>query len=114
MWECACGIENNDVQRKCNGCGWTKEQSDKYKEESKNPVVLDPDIEIRCPHCGSNQISVNKKGFGLGKAVGGALLLGPLGLMGGFVGQNKMLFSCLKCAGTWRLVKNVNGVSIQK
>ena len=39
--------------------------------------------EIRCPKCGSTQITAGNKGFGLGKAAEGGLLLGPVGLLGG-------------------------------
>ena len=41
--------------------------------------------EIKCPKCGSNQITAGNKGFGLGKAAAGGLLLGPAGLLGGLV-----------------------------
>lgn len=51
----------------------------------------------RCPKCGSTNVTVHKKGFGLGKAAAGGLLLGPVGLLGGLVGSNKMKITCLKC-----------------
>lgn len=57
--------------------------------------------EVRCPLCRSNQISVSKKGFGVGKAAVGALLLGPLGLAGGMLGSRKVFLSCLKCGHQW-------------
>lgn len=53
--------------------------------------------EIKCPKCGSTQLTANKKGFGLGKAAAGGLLLGPLGLAGGLLGSNKVMITCLKC-----------------
>ena len=58
--------------------------------------------EITCPKCGSNQITANKKGFGLGKAVGGAILLGPIGLLGGAIGSRKIMLTCLNCGKQWR------------
>jgi RNA polymerase subunit RPABC4/transcription elongation factor Spt4 len=40
---------------------------------------------IKCPKCGSTQLTANTKGFGVGKAAVGGLLLGPVGLLGGFI-----------------------------
>lgn len=57
---------------------------------------------IRCPRCGSTQLTANKKGFGLGKAAAGGLLLGPVGLLGGFLGSSKIKITCLKCGYTWK------------
>lgn len=31
---------------------------------------------LYCPYCGSTQLAVNKKGFGVGKALTGAILMG--------------------------------------
>lgn len=58
--------------------------------------------EIKCPECGSNQITASKKGFGLGKAAAGGLLLGPVGLLGGAIGSGKVKITCLKCGHEWK------------
>lgn len=50
---------------------------------------------VRCPRCRSTQLTANKKGFGLGKAAAGGLLLGPVGLLGGFLGSGKVKITCL-------------------
>lgn len=45
---------------------------------------------IRCPKCKSTNIQVlgnDKKGFSIGKAVGGAILTGGIGLLAGFAGK---------------------------
>lgn len=55
----------------------------------------------KCPKCGSTSIQVVKKGFGLGKAAAGAVLLGPVGLLGGVIGSNKTLRVCLNCNHKW-------------
>lgn len=57
--------------------------------------------EIVCPKCGSNQITAQNKGFGLGKAAVGGLILGPVGLLGGLVGSKKVNIVCLKCGYKW-------------
>ena len=57
---------------------------------------------LSCPDCGSTQLTANKKGFGLGKAAVGGLLLGPLGLLGGAIGKNKIRITCLKCGHSWK------------
>lgn len=51
----------------------------------------------KCPWCGSTSLSGNKKGFGIGKAVIGAALVGPIGLVAGNVGAKKVQVTCLKC-----------------
>ena len=53
--------------------------------------------EIRCPKCGSNQITADKKGFSGTKAVAGALLTGGIGLLAGTLGSNKVKITCLSC-----------------
>jgi len=57
---------------------------------------------IKCPQCGSTQITGTKKGYSGGKAVGGALLLGPLGLLVGLHGSKKIMITCLNCGHQWK------------
>lgn len=54
-----------------------------------------------CPCCGKTNIQAVKKGFGLGKAAVGGLLLGPVGLLGGAIGANNIQFVCLSCGHKW-------------
>ena len=56
---------------------------------------------VTCPNCGSSQITAQKKGFGGGCACCGALLFGPLGLLCGLQGANKVIITCLKCGHQW-------------
>ena len=45
---------------------------------------------IKCPKCRSVNVQVlgnDRKGFSVGKAVGGALLTGGVGLLAGFAGK---------------------------
>lgn len=57
--------------------------------------------ELRCPKCSSNQVTVQNKGFGVGKAAIGAVALGPVGLIGGLIGSKKVKLTCLKCGYKW-------------
>lgn len=59
----------------------------------------------KCPMCGEKkmwkQVSKSKKGFSVGKAaVGGIVLgpiLGPVGLVGGALGKKHVHYMCGKC-----------------
>jgi len=84
----------------CGNCG-TK------KSVSSQPVSLKEKKEeqIKCPYCGSTQLTANKKGFGLGKAAVGGLLTGGIGLLGGFIGSGKVKITCLKCGNSWKAGK---------
>lgn len=56
---------------------------------------------LYCPNCGSSQLVANKKGFGAGKALTGAVLTGGVGLLAGFIGSGKVKVTCLKCGCKW-------------
>lgn len=64
-------------------------------------TITEESNEVVCPKCHSKQIATNRKGFGLGKAVVGGVLLGPVGLLGGFIGSGKVKITCIKCGHTW-------------
>lgn len=56
---------------------------------------------IKCPHCSSKEVQFmqqNKKGFSVGKAVGGAVLTGGIGTLAGFAGKKgKKQWHCQEC-----------------
>ncbi|KQM51515.1 hypothetical protein ASE55_19745 [Chryseobacterium sp. Leaf201] len=56
---------------------------------------------IICPKCNSEQITLQKKGFGFGKAIAGIFIAGPLGLLAGTLGANKIQVHCLNCGNKW-------------
>ncbi len=66
--------------------------------------------EIKCPKCGSTQLTANKKGFSGTKAVGGAILTGGIGLLAGTIGSNKINITCLACGNQFRPGGDLEGV----
>lgn len=56
---------------------------------------------IKCPHCNSKNVQFmqqNKKGFSVGKAVGGAVLTGGIGTLAGFAGKKgEKQWHCQEC-----------------
>ena len=59
------------------------------------------DDTLRCPRCSSAHVQGARRGFGAGKAVGGGLLLGPVGLLAGFLGSKRVELACLNCGAQW-------------
>lgn len=59
--------------------------------------------QAKCPRCGSTSLSGGKQGFGVGKAVAGAVLLGGVGLLAGGIGANKTVVTCMNCGYKFKL-----------
>lgn len=56
-----------------------------------------------CPICGRGLLRLvgeRTGGFSGGKAAAGAVLLGPIGLLGGALGKKKKTYLCDKCGYT--------------
>lgn len=55
----------------------------------------------KCPMCGERVnwklVDTANKGFSVSKAAVGAVLLGPVGLVGGALGKKKRYYYCGKC-----------------
>ena len=91
--------------------GYTKEQIDiayykkqiELKEEELELQRQQMMAQAKCPKCGSTSLSVDKKGFGYGKAAIGTVLIGPVGLLAGGIGANKQMCTCLNCKNTFKL-----------
>ena len=64
-----------------------------------------PAAALACPKCRSTQLTAGHQGFGLGKAAVGGVLLGGVGLLGGFFGAGKVKITCMQCGHAWRAGK---------
>lgn len=76
---------------------------------TESPAIISnekTDAPLKCPKCGSQQLHAGGKGFGLGKAAAGAVLLGPVGLLGGLLGSKKIMITCLSCGHKWQAGKS--------
>ena len=62
---------------------------------------------MKCPYCDSENIHIEKQGFGFGKSLIGGVLLGPLGLFCGAINKNKLICTCLKCARSFTVDEGV-------
>ncbi|WP_300259441.1 TM2 domain-containing protein [Clostridium sp.] len=88
---CNCYIKNNN--------NTINTYDDNGHMQSNNDVV-------RCPRCGSTQLTANKKGFSLVKGVVGACLVNPItGVATGMLGKNKIVVTCLKCGKQFKAGK---------
>jgi len=77
--------------------------SDPRKIVLPSPIRTDEerDPPVRCPECGSAQVTANPDGFNTGAALVGAAVAGPIGLMLGS-GYGKVTITCLKCGTKFR------------
>ncbi|MEK4509482.1 hypothetical protein [Paenibacillus sp. FSL K6-2524] len=114
-------VSKNDCEESLNGYSINSVVSCRCGNSSTEIKVLDKGNEtisvnimtnnveeedlIKCPKCKSTQITAGNKGFGLGKAAVGGLILGPVGLLGGIVGSKKVKITCLKCGHNWEAGK---------
>lgn len=64
-----------------------------------------PGLRIQCPKCSSQHITISKKGFHVGQAAAGGIVLGLVGLAAGMIGSKDYEFVCLGCNHKWGLSK---------
>lgn len=99
------------------------EEKKKEKQLTKKERVLDEVQSIQkktvsykkmaaCPNCGNTDIQFlgnNKKGFSVGKAIGGAALTGGIGTLAGFAGKKgkKDSWHCSQCGHLFRLKSRI-------
>lgn len=89
-----------------------KEEKARIKAEKKahaQAVIQQLQKEkMKCPRCGSKNIQLagkHRKGFSVGKAVGGAVLTGGIGALAGFAGKQtkKSDWVCLDCGKSFTI-----------
>jgi DNA-directed RNA polymerase subunit M/transcription elongation factor TFIIS len=80
-------------------------QASPAPSEARLKPATSVDDAVRCPKCGSTSVTASKSGFSGGKGCLGALLFGPLGVLCGSCGGNKMFSVCMKCGHKWRIGK---------
>lgn len=88
-------------------------QAEKEKLKAEKQAMQDLKVyaqknKFKCPNCGSKNIQalgIHKKGFSVGKAVGGAVLTGGVGALAGFAGKKtkKTDFVCNECGRRFTL-----------
>ncbi len=115
-----CGKANPDSAKFCRACGaplatrdlrsraTSAEQKGEEKKtfgrmESQDIAKAQAPEEstLRCPNCGSTNVYVHKRGYYAGRGCCGALACGPLGLLLGQVGAQKIMKTCLNCNKSW-------------
>lgn len=80
----------------------------RYQQEQREIKLAAVRNVPHCPNCLSTQIqplAQHRKGFSVGKAVGGAVLTGGIGTLAGFAGKNtkKVDWVCLKCGNSFTM-----------
>ncbi len=81
---------------KCPSCGTTNPHT---PNPHTPPKEEDP---IKCPKCGSAQLTANKQGYGWKKGLGVAVCTVGIGALAGFINSNKVWITCLKCGHRWK------------
>lgn len=96
-----CNKEISDKAAACPHCGNPMSNVVIPKSDSPAHEVDDKEY-IFCPKCLSTHIHSEQKGFSGGKALVGALTVGPLGLLAGTIGSKKVNMTCLKCGNRFK------------
>ena len=86
----------------CPNCGAALPPDDTPVQPPR-PVVTRQPGGICCPKCRTYHVQVKKRGFGWIGAIVGFLLFPPFGLLFGFIGQNKRVFTCNTCFYRWKV-----------
>ncbi len=91
-----CNREISNKAAACPHCG--NPMNNAVISNSDSPAYEVDDKEyIFCPKCLSTHIHSEQKGFSGGKALVGAVIAGPLGLLAGTIGSKKVKLTCQKC-----------------
>lgn len=91
-----CNKEVSDKATACPHCG-NPMNSVVIPKSDLAAHEVDKKEYIFCPKCLSTHVHSEQKGFSGGKALVGAVIAGPLGLLAGTIGSKKVKFTCQKC-----------------
>lgn len=69
--------------------------------KSQNEIDDYNAIGISCPECGSQNIQTDEKGFDVGEAIVGKILLGPIGILLGAMESDETVYKCRACGYEW-------------
>lgn len=84
----------------CKSCGKKVAELSAVCPDCGEPL---PGLRIKCPKCSSSHINISKKGFDVGQAAAGGILVGTVGLAAGMIGSKDCEFVCLGCNHRWGL-----------
>lgn len=86
--------------------------------EAQNKSEMNSNPDHKCIHCGSRDLvySEQAQGFGAGKAIAGAVVFGPLGLVAGAINKNKMhvIVRCNSCLQTFTAAEMLEPERLKK
>lgn len=99
---------NSQSQGNNSAQAYGSSSSQSYGQNNTPSYSQSPDQGMGCPTCHSTQVTAGKKGFGVGKALLGGVMLGPVGILAGFIGSKNMEFVCLSCKTRWNAASNTN------
>jgi len=71
-------------------------------QKNERKKEMDEKGEAYCPKCLSTSLSTQKKGGSIAKGLVGGALLGPVGLLTGGIGRNKVDVVCMKCGNKFK------------
>ena len=75
---------------------------DKLEQDKQKKQEMDEQGIPYCPKCLSTSLRADKKGGSIVKGLVGGAVLGPVGLLAGGIGRNKIDLNCLKCGNKFR------------
>ncbi len=75
---------------------------DKMEQDKQRKKEMDEQGIPYCPKCLSTSLRDDKKGGSIIKGLVGGAIVGPVGLLAGGIGRNKIVLNCLKCGHKFR------------
>ena len=67
----------------------------------REDLIMENEIQVRCPECGSSQIAPVRKNYDMGCGCLGLLLFGWIGLLLGLLGAGDVEMVCANCGARW-------------